>query len=170
MFFDGLGLKWNWEPQGFLCTDGTPYLPDFAVYAALGTLWVEVKTDWESDPDGVGKWQKFSASRPQPSRAILLAGQPSADLLITIIGGDQDAEKPVRGPWEDDCYTWRPCPSGHHFDVAYPGQFRAKFAEDGCEQLFGGNGEQRIIDAANAARSARFGTHEAPGAGAGTAA
>lgn len=51
VFFDVLGVPWEYEPQGFVL-GGTPYLPDFWL-PSLG-LWVEVKAtgrdtreDWE---------------------------------------------------------------------------------------------------------------------------
>ena len=31
VFFDALGLKWEYEPEGFELEDGTKYLPDFKV-------------------------------------------------------------------------------------------------------------------------------------------
>lgn len=156
-FFDALDLKWEYETQGFVA-DGTPYLPDFVIWAACGTLWTEVKPAWGIDPDGEERWHKFAAYRPQPSRAVLLAGVPrSEEGRARVIGGDDSADDPFKGPWEDDTQEWRPCPSGHHFDLAYAGKFRAKFAEDGCPDDFGGNGEERLKRAVEAARSARFG-------------
>lgn len=41
MFFDALGVKWEYEPEGFEFSDGTRYLPDFWL-PDVG-LWVEVK-------------------------------------------------------------------------------------------------------------------------------
>jgi hypothetical protein len=42
VFFNALGIKWEYEPQGFLVGhDERPYLPDF--YLPRGKLWVEVK-------------------------------------------------------------------------------------------------------------------------------
>lgn len=40
VFFDALGVQWQYEPQGFL-VGGTPYLPDF--YLPEHGTWVEVK-------------------------------------------------------------------------------------------------------------------------------
>ncbi|GHD37419.1 hypothetical protein [Nocardiopsis kunsanensis] len=40
VFFDHLGIPWEYEPQGYL-VDGKPYLPDF--YLPTSGLWVEVK-------------------------------------------------------------------------------------------------------------------------------
>jgi len=156
MFFDQLGIKWDYEPQGF-ATDGEPYLPDFVAWPALGMLWLEIKGDWETDSAGVAKWRRFAEQRPQPSRAALLSGKPSLEGRHLIIGGDDTQDDPLKGGWEDDTYQWRPCPSGHHFDLAFPGLFRAKFAEDGCPDGFGGNGEERLRKAVQTALSYRFG-------------
>ena len=43
VFFDKLGVKWLYEPQGFELPSGECYLPDFHL-PDLG-LWVEVKGD-----------------------------------------------------------------------------------------------------------------------------
>lgn len=51
VFFDALGLKWEYEPEGFDLGDGTYYLPDFKVeYPGYETdenhyKWFEVKSD-----------------------------------------------------------------------------------------------------------------------------
>jgi hypothetical protein len=161
-FFDHLDLRWEYEPQGFI-TDGSCYLPDFVVFAAAGTLWAERKSTWEDDPEGIGKFRTFAAWRPQPSRAVLLIGEPSIEGQHLVIGGDEGLDDPSRGPWEDDCQTWRPCPSGHHFDLAYPGKFRSKAAEDGCPPVPGNPGEERIEAAVAKALSARFRYTPPPG-------
>jgi hypothetical protein len=162
IFWDELGIKWEYEPQGF-STDGSCYLPDFVIFPALGTVWVEIKATWDADPDGEAKWRLFAAQRPQPSRTIFIAGVPSIHNKPILIGGDEDAEKPIDGPWEVNDHEWRPCPSGHHFDLGYPGTFSADFAEDGCPDDFGGNGERRIADASAKALSAHdFRRHSDP--------
>ena len=155
--FDGLDLKWIHEPQGYR-SRGTNYLPDFMLFAACGTLYVEIKPAIDNDPDGVKRWRSFAAERPDPgkTRAVLLAGKPSVNIQAVVIGGDEDAGDPVNGPWEDDAQIWRPCPSGAHFDMAFPGRFFSKFAPDGCEDKFGGLGEEAIADAVYAANSERF--------------
>jgi hypothetical protein len=162
MFWDKLDIKWDYEPQGFVTASGDPYLPDFAVFPALGLLWAEVKGSWQSDPEGVGKWRRFAVQRPQPSvsRAVLLSGAPAIDGQFLVAGGDDDQPDPLKGAWEDDTQQWRPCVSGHHFDLTFPGRFHGKFVEDGCADDFGGPGEDRLRKAVAAARSARFGVHE----------
>jgi hypothetical protein len=156
IFLNHLDLKWEYEPQGFK-TRGVPYLPDFAVFAPLGLLWAEIKPAWESDPEGVGKWRLFTTERPRPSRAALLTGKPAVRSVHLVIGGDEESDSPLRGPWEDDRQEWRPCPAGYHFDLAYPGTNRVRFAEDGCPDDFGRGGDARIENAVRVALSARFG-------------
>src|SRR5690606_24601982 len=41
VFFDHLGVKWLYEPQGYTLRDGRRYLPDFWLPAIQ--VWVEVK-------------------------------------------------------------------------------------------------------------------------------
>lgn len=47
VLFDALGIKWEYEPEGFVLEDGTWYLPDFWLPKFNGPegLWVEVKPD-----------------------------------------------------------------------------------------------------------------------------
>jgi hypothetical protein len=156
MFFDHLGIKWEYEPQGFV-TDGEPYLPDFLIWPALGPLWAEVKGNWQADPEGVAKWSRFVMQRPRPSRAALLSGKPAVEGKYRVIGGGGTEGDPLKGFWEDDACEWRPCPSGHHFDLAHPGTWRTKFADDGCLDNFGGDGEEKIRKAVKAVLSHRFG-------------
>jgi hypothetical protein len=156
IFLDELAIKWEYEAQGFI-TDGEPYLPDFIAWPALGPLWIEIKGDWETDPSGVAKFRRWAAQRPQPSRAVLISGPPAIEGTHLVIGGDDEQDDPLKGAWEDDTQQWCPCPGGHHFDLAFPGLFRAKFAEDDCADDFGGNGEERLRKAVRSANSYRFG-------------
>ena len=32
VFFDAMGVKWEYEPQGYVLDDGTAYLPDFYLH------------------------------------------------------------------------------------------------------------------------------------------
>jgi hypothetical protein len=172
IFFAKLDVKAIYEPQGFDLGDGTAYLPDFAVYGALGTLWIEVKPQWDADSQGIEKWRRFAGMRPKPSesRAALLVGPPSSEAPgHIVIGGDEtlfgwpDGTRgvangdPLKGPWEDGEYAWRPCVGGYHFDLAYAYESNYMTLGDGCPAHAGGDGHQRIYDAACAAMSHRFG-------------
>lgn len=158
-FFDQLGLKWEWEPRG-VSTDSEWYRPDFLIFAATGSIWAECKFADEDlwSPD-VMRFRRFAVQRPQPSRAVLFTGVPAIGGNITVIGGD-GSNDPVRGLWEDDTHEWVPCPGGYHFDIAWPGKWRGRLAEDGCDPHPGNGAEQRLEKAVRAARNARFGVHE----------
>lgn len=168
IFFDKLDIKARYEPQGFELGDGTLYLPDFVIFGALGTIWAEVKPEWDADPEGVEKWLRFSAMRPSPSqsRAALLVGPPSLEAPAhTVFGGDDTQDDPLKGPWEDGEYAWRPCAGGYHFDLAYAHESNYMTLDDGCPRHAGGDGHQRIEAAVSAAMSHRFGKFQPQPAG-----
>jgi hypothetical protein len=49
VFFDALGLRWEYEPEGFH-TEAGPYLPDFRVMTPQGQpVWYEVKPEGTSE-------------------------------------------------------------------------------------------------------------------------
>ena len=124
--------------------------------------------------DGTASGPRSSPTGDQTSKAWRSgAGSPSSarsprephcspacrpfNVKTIVIGGDDNSDDPLKGPWEDETQEWRPCGSGHHFDLAFPGLFGAKFAEDGCADLFGGDGEAKIAAASQAALAYRFG-------------
>ena len=39
VFFDAMGIKYLYEPQGFKFDDGTTYLPDFVIYGVRHRSW-----------------------------------------------------------------------------------------------------------------------------------
>lgn len=47
VFFDALGVEWEYEPEGFILEDGTPYLPDFYTPFFGGGAYFEVKRMYE---------------------------------------------------------------------------------------------------------------------------
>src|SRR5690554_2670423 len=52
VYFDALGLEWDYEPEGFHLSDGRMYLPDFRVFKVHGgVIWCEVKAK-KADDDG----------------------------------------------------------------------------------------------------------------------
>lgn len=78
VFFDCLGIKYEYEPEGFELSDGTWYLPDFKLTQSYAygyyNLWVEVK------PKNISYDPKFSQFkldiRDQLDEAIMLSGDP----------------------------------------------------------------------------------------------
>lgn len=51
VFFDALGIEYQYEPQGFESKSGSKYLPDF--YLPSSGTWVEVKGGQVSDADAI---------------------------------------------------------------------------------------------------------------------
>ena len=43
VFFDALGIAWEYEKEGFQLSDGEWYLPDFWLPSFCGGMWAEVK-------------------------------------------------------------------------------------------------------------------------------
>ena len=56
VFFDAMGYKWEYEPEGYKLSDGTFYLPDFKIVSPQGIVnWYDVK------PEGVDHDPKVAA-------------------------------------------------------------------------------------------------------------
>jgi hypothetical protein len=45
VFFDALRIRWRYEHEGFLLSDGTMYLPDFDIVTKAGRRLFEIKSD-----------------------------------------------------------------------------------------------------------------------------
>src|SRR5262249_6326109 len=67
VFFDHLGLAWDYEPQGF-DVEGVRYLPDFRIHAF--ECWFEIKP--ESDDDFSKPWALAKAGE----HIVVLQGNP----------------------------------------------------------------------------------------------
>jgi ribosomal protein S27AE len=72
VFFDAIGIKWEYEPEGFELANGTRYLPDFRTSTADGRhKYYEVK------PENISEDQKFDCfSKSHGVDAELLIGDP----------------------------------------------------------------------------------------------
>lgn len=165
VFFDHLGIRWLYEPQGF-DIDGRAYLPDFALLL-WKTLWAEVKPFTGADANGESRWRAFIASQPKGTRGVLLTDmdQPYPGKQL-IIGSQGDGSY-----WEDDAHQWMQCPDGYHFDVRWDfGRSENDGKCDACTgtalsrppsavlwSRSGDPGGSRILLAYGAARSERFG-------------
>lgn len=71
-FFDAVGLKWEYEPEGYKLGDGTPYLPDF--WLPEMQMWVEVKPGTGATPSEREKVQGLVVGTQ--SRCLILGGAP----------------------------------------------------------------------------------------------
>lgn len=61
IFLDKMGVAYQYEPQGYLLEDGTPYLPDFLVYPGTDhAFWLEIKGQFPNK-DEISKAAKLAA-------------------------------------------------------------------------------------------------------------
>ena len=91
VFFDAAKIKYHYEPEGFVLSDGTHYLPDF--YLDDFELYVEIKPFDKRVVDHVGdgnEWeQKCRNFRDSTEKAILLCyGGPADDSFKMLFAFD----------------------------------------------------------------------------------
>jgi len=85
--FDKIGLRWDYEPEGFELLDRTRYLPDF--YLPQARAWLEVKGEHNERVDKVERfaaelWADSGARDAEDRRSpmVLLMGPPNSDLSL----------------------------------------------------------------------------------------
>ena len=170
-FFDALGLKWEYEPEGFDLGEAGFYLPDFRVhYPGYKPVWFEVKGDLH---DITGEeWAKMEAFG-QEDLLILLHGAPAARAYFEPVGPRKALEGYARekdGEWgfsDDDVLNLRDSgwfDKGPDWLESYrygyflwgDDSYLTRWEQE--EGLIGGLGASYTVleRAVNAARSARF--------------
>lgn len=105
VFFDALGLKWEYEPEGFDLGEGDFYLPDFRVlYPGRGPRerhlrWFEVKGDLQEVTHV--EWRKLLKFH-KAKGLIVLDGTPDLrmyiDPIVLLTGYEYESEKPEPKP------------------------------------------------------------------------
>ena len=82
VYFDAIGWKWLYEPEGFSLGDGDFYLPDFLLPDC--NLWVEVKAE-KPDENELRKAEKLAT---QGNTSVVFAvGLPNAHELSMGLNG-----------------------------------------------------------------------------------
>lgn len=95
VFFDAIGAKWEYEPEGFELADGTRYLPDFLLHGVRGRgqrdgdIYVEIKG--VMTPDDLHKIEMFCG----------YGGEFGPKGLPIIIFGQIPDAKWKEGRWDD---------------------------------------------------------------------
>lgn len=95
VFFDALGIKWEYEPEGFELGGGVRYLPDFRITVCGGIhCYVEIKPPGEIQKAEVNKLYLFSnilSDSGKDSGLIVVRGDPlSANAFMRGTFGGQD--------------------------------------------------------------------------------
>lgn len=177
VFLDALGVRWQYEPEGFQLPSG-PYLPDFFLPEINGGTWLEIK------PYERGCFNGFFCGNPrygqtdEPKlREFAEATQERGQSFYVVFGLPSDAywgcpqqsdEGMLGATWDSFC--WCVCVCGRTVGIEFDGRGgRIQCQNSKCnEPRDYGNGlmfrddkayswdHQRIREAVIAARSARF--------------
>lgn len=84
VFFDAAKVAWEYEPEGYVLSDGRKYLPDF--YLPKEDLYVEVKGVLPND-NVWEKLEKFSTEKNTPIMLVCgILSQGSVDIYIPKVG------------------------------------------------------------------------------------
>lgn len=170
VFFDTLGLKWEYEPEGFETKAGW-YLPDF--YLPEMDLWIEVKPDRSAKKiheDDMDKMLFFVFDSRKG--LLLLDGTPEAKVysLIepsTLCGIGCQTWDPFSDFACKDCVeSGKARPTTVMTKVCWHPKYLPPINHEGVPRLYWQphNGEEKEtpLYAINAARSARFEHGEVP--------
>lgn len=133
VFFDALGIDWEYEPEGFVLSDGTSYLPDFRLPTFSGGMWCEVK------PKG-GDFEKAEMFARDAEVAVWLCeGLP--DLRVYTVLNMGDGVPNYDQAYGDNRMFWEP-----GFEGRIPDDMIS--VDNYCDKL--------LISAVQAAVTARF--------------
>lgn len=89
VFFDSLGVEWEYEVEGFELPTGEWYLPDFRVSTVFGHSYMEVKAKRPSFAE-FGKLAHLMSH--QNRYAVFLIGTPDAANVETLLHADFEGE------------------------------------------------------------------------------
>lgn len=158
VFFDALGVRWEYEPEGYQFRDGTRYLPDFWIPEC--NLFVEVKgtrPTWEE----VGKCEELALATGKS--AVLVFGTPYENPSWLCCWEVSDSGG---GPWKGWASYLFPnscAPEIVTHEDNRVERDRGLFMDVGCtygvcatHSRFSASDERLPVHAMYAARSARF--------------
>lgn len=102
VFMDALGVEWEYEPQGYVLNDGTPYLPDFLVHPGTESeFWLEIKGDFPTREE-IDKAARLAEGTNK--RTYLYFGkvaQPGRGLSVIRTWDEYFAEADTQWQWHD---------------------------------------------------------------------
>ena len=175
VFFDALGMHWDYEIEGFELSNGERYLPDFRLETPQGEpIWVEIKpSNIKSDI----KFSKFKDDLDYSKRCFLAIGPPLRHLALASVCprcGIMELPRPsdllvksgdIR--FDDLCgYCDMETPSGGGHKLRFDGLAGCCYTphkgsievSQRCLSVL----EKKLLDAAVLARRARFEHGESP--------
>lgn len=110
VFFDHLGIRWEYEPEGFELGNGLRYLPDF--WLPDWGIWVEVKPGKPDDPSRE-KALRLVAQHGAP--LLIVSGLPGTSCTLYYRLDATPDEYEAWAPWcERAIYVQGPAPEMPH--------------------------------------------------------
>lgn len=157
VFMDSLGVKYEYEKEGFEFRDGIRYLPDF--WLPELEFWVEIKGEYPNAEDQIKA--SYLAAETERNVYILYGDIPSGSLADY---NEPDCLVFYPDGLDDHGQRWCECPVCGRIGIRYDGQ--AARLPCAC---FDSNQDKvrnymtpRLVGAYRAARSARFEYGELP--------
>lgn len=178
VFFDALGINYEYEPEGFELPSGKRYLPDFKVkcYGTRGgfsekdpfDLWIEVKGNMtEEDASRIKEFagsvqhDEFISWYEIDNPVLIIGDVPNPENYYSS-SDDFNNYKPMN---DVDIYPWNyELIDGDYF-AAYPAVKDGKFYLDGDDSNYQTQDISIIRNAFRKARQARFEHGETPTTG-----
>jgi hypothetical protein len=170
VFFDAVGLKWEYEAEGYDLGDGVLYLPDFKIPSIDKVI--EIKPAGQKGIFCPTDTYKFSIYN-DPSRdgdrptGVMLIGTPG---MSDVMGNDSDWSYQGHLCW-DDGWLWCECPACGCVDIQFNGRSarNANHTKSCTLHTLPGHYDKhyntntpKLRKAFEAARSARFEHGETP--------
>lgn len=166
VFFDRLGVAWEYEPQGYSLPSGA-YLPDFWLPAVEGTesvgVWFEVKPSQTASAPEDARWPELVQATGKSLIVAMGMARPDdlwrADShdghMVELMPAEVTEWNPTGEPGWDNHRQFTICPACRQTGIKFEGrQERLR-----CHPAAGGSRggfEGEIVRAYTAARSARF--------------
>jgi rubredoxin len=155
VFFDALGIKWLYEPEGFTLEDDTHYLPDF--FLPDYNLWIEIKgVMGEYDSHKISMFRKGLTS---PEELLVLGNIPpvGVDVCEWVYDNYEDSSCYDIGSANGWDFPYIPCvcPVCGKVGFEFDGRGSRICNHDDDDKGYSSN-DPRIIEAYRAAHSARF--------------
>jgi hypothetical protein len=157
IFFDSLGIKWEYEIEGFILTNGRKYLPDFYLPKFCEGLWVEVKP--------VGGDFSVAKRFAKENKCSILLAEGTPDLVVYgFYDGKQDEDGSFGEEARDGdaCFDDKYLPGGRNADEHRMFYWTGLNPMDDVWNKSDYDGSSLIFRAVTAARSARFEHGETP--------
>lgn len=163
VFFDALGITWEYEPQGFELPSGR-YLPDFQLYGLGGdgspaeSVWFEVKPPVQgfTKERGDERWHHLAEASNVPLIAAFGLPRPDGDVVWGSSHCDGWMELFCGAGW-DNGRAFCTCPTCGRLGITFEGRGSRVCGHDPNADKYPNTADDpRILAAYTAARSARF--------------